>query len=200
MKNNKPWYEKIYIWIGIVAGIFAILGVSVFDNISLSKNTKANDEAVNYESDENEPNSIDLDIDGNKNVIIAGDIGGDININKETLSESVASPEDETLEFEGTESDEYSVTTTYDMNTSQTSLSGIDIMVKAKTSFSADHVTISAKPDDGEITDDDIYNMHGGTYEWYFKANFYIKGKYTVKVTAYNSEGESVSDEFIYVY
>lgn len=30
--------------------------------------------------------------------------------------------------------------------------------------------------------------------------NVFIKGTYTVTVTAYNSEGESVSDEFIYVY
>lgn len=30
MNNNKPWYEKIGIWIGIFAGIFTILGISIF--------------------------------------------------------------------------------------------------------------------------------------------------------------------------
>lgn len=42
--------------------------------------------------------------------------------------------------------------------------------------------------------------MHGGRYEWHFTANFYINGTYTVTVTAYDSEGESVSDEFTFVY
>lgn len=37
-------------------------------------------------------------------------------------------------------------------------------------------------------------------YKWQFVATFYIKGRYTVTITAYNSEGESVSDEFIYIY
>lgn len=27
--DNKPWYEKIYIWLGIVASICAILGISI---------------------------------------------------------------------------------------------------------------------------------------------------------------------------
>lgn len=30
MRNRKPWYEKVNIWIGIVSGICTILGVSVF--------------------------------------------------------------------------------------------------------------------------------------------------------------------------
>ena len=25
MKDNKPWYEKVGIWIGIISGVFAIL-------------------------------------------------------------------------------------------------------------------------------------------------------------------------------
>lgn len=96
--------------------------------------------------------------------------------------------------------DNQSIVALYDMNTVQSSLEGTDVLVKAETSFPADNVTISAKSDNSEQTDGDIFDMHGGTSEWYFKANFYIKGTYTVTVTAYNSEGESVSDEFIYVY
>lgn len=92
------------------------------------------------------------------------------------------------------------VIASYDMNTVQSYPSGIDVLIKAETSFPADHATIYAKPESGEITEDDILNMHGGKYEWYFKANFYIKGTYTVTITAYNSEVESVSDEFTYVY
>lgn len=42
--------------------------------------------------------------------------------------------------------------------------------------------------------------MHGGESEWYFKANFYIKGTYTITITAYSSDGESVSDVFTYTY
>lgn len=37
--DNKPWYEKVSIWIGIIASICAILGVRVFDDKSLIKNT-----------------------------------------------------------------------------------------------------------------------------------------------------------------
>ena len=43
-------------------------------------------------------------------------------------------------------------------------------------------------------------DMHGGLYKWQFVATFYIRGTYTVTITAYDSDGESVSDEFIYVY
>lgn len=95
------------------------------------------------------------------------------------------------------ESDDFSVVAWYDMDTIQSSREGIDVLVKAKTSFPAAHVTISAISDENETIPAD---MHGGTREWYFKANFYIKGTYTITITAYNSEGESVSDKFTYVY
>ena len=56
MNNHKLWYEKISIWIGIVAGVCAILGISVLDNISLFKNTESDTEIINYESNNNKDN------------------------------------------------------------------------------------------------------------------------------------------------
>lgn len=38
--NNKPWYEKVGIWIGIIAGICTILGVSILGGKSLIKDRK----------------------------------------------------------------------------------------------------------------------------------------------------------------
>ncbi len=70
MNNDKPWYEKIYIWIGIIGGIFAIFGVSIFDNIPLIKDTQTNNESITYESNEKEATNID--VGGNDNVIIQG--------------------------------------------------------------------------------------------------------------------------------
>ena len=177
MKDNKPWYEKISIWVGIVAGICTILAFI----LSLLSIPKPNTTSVNDEIDNS------FNGDKNNNIIINGVNNGDINIGTDTIVES----------SEFSEQEEFSVSASYEPNTNQTSLSGIDIMVKAETSFPADHVTISAKSDETETKPID---MHGGTSEWYFKANFYIKGTYTVTVTAYNSEGESVSDEFTYVY
>lgn len=96
-----------------------------------------------------------------------------------------------------TSEEDFLVTATYNMNTPQTSIEGVNVLINAKTYFSAERVTISAKSNEIETKP---VNMHGGTYEWYFIANFYIKGNYTVTITAYNSNGESVSDEFTYVY
>lgn len=69
--DNKPWYEKIYIWIGIVAGVFAILGISIFGGKSLLENKDANDSTANFEG-----NDINT---GNQSPVINGD--GDITIN-----------------------------------------------------------------------------------------------------------------------
>lgn len=95
------------------------------------------------------------------------------------------------------ESDDFSVTASYNMNTPQTANDGVNVLVEAETSFPADRVTISGISDYSELEPTD---MHGGLYKWQFVATFYIKGTYTVTVTAYYSEGESVSDEFIYIY
>lgn len=35
--DNKPWYEKLGIWIGIIASIFSISGMSIYGIISLTK-------------------------------------------------------------------------------------------------------------------------------------------------------------------
>lgn len=183
MKDNKPWYEKVGIWIGIVAGICAILGISVLGSKSIFKDNKADDTSINFENNEI----------GDQSTVIIGD-GNTINYGSAD-SENMKNSQSDDLSI--ADPDEFFVTASYDPNTQQTSLSGIDIMVKVKTSFPADRVTISAISDEVETPSMD---MHGGEYEWYFKANFYIKGTYAVTVTAYNSEGESVSDEFIYVY
>lgn len=57
MKDNKPLYEKIYIWIGIVAGICAILGISAFGGLSLLDNSETHDIAINLESNETDDQS-----------------------------------------------------------------------------------------------------------------------------------------------
>lgn len=71
MSDDKHWYEKISIWITIIAGIFGILGYSVFGGKSLinnrdtdtttenasQSNTKESDE--NYTSSQHEENSND---------------------------------------------------------------------------------------------------------------------------------------------
>lgn len=93
--------------------------------------------------------------------------------------------------------EDFLVTATYDTNTPQTSIDGVNVLVEAETSFPADHVTISGISDNSELKPTD---MHGGLYKWQFVANFYIKGTYTITVTAYNSDGRSVSDKFTYVY
>ncbi len=93
--------------------------------------------------------------------------------------------------------EDFSVTASYNMNTPQTAVDGVNVLIAAETSFPADYVTISGVSDNSKLEPTD---MHGGLYEWQFVATFYIKGTYTVMVTAYNSDGESVSDEFVYVY
>ena len=183
MKDKKSWYEKASIWITIVVGICGILGISVFGGKSIFNGEGVNDTSMSFDNNEI----------GDQSTVIIGD-GNTINY--------VGSDSDDKENFQSDDSpvadpDEFSVIASYDPNTTQTSLNGIDIMVNAETSFPANHVTISAVSDDIEVKP---LNMHGGTSEWYFKANFYIKGTYTVTVTAYNSDGESVSDEFTYVY
>lgn len=93
--------------------------------------------------------------------------------------------------------EDLSVVTSYNMNTPQTAIDGVNVLIQAETSFPADHVTISGISDDFEL---EPTAMHGGVYKWQFVATFYIKGTYTVTITAYNSDGESVSDEFTFVY
>lgn len=182
MKDKKPWYENVSIWITIIAGICAILGISVFGNKSIFKDHKADDTSINFENNEI----------GDRSTVIMGD-GNTINYGGADSEDMEKSQSDDSL---AENPDEFSVTASYDPNTPQTSASGVNILVNAKTSFPAEYVTISAASDKFEVEKD----MHGGKYEWHFTANFYIKGTYIVTVTAYSSEGEKVSDSFEYVY
>lgn len=60
MKNNKPWYERINIWITIIAGICTILGISIFGNISFVEDVNDRDSFINSENNEQEFNSVQL--------------------------------------------------------------------------------------------------------------------------------------------
>lgn len=182
MDNKKPWYEKISIWITIIAGICAILGISMFGDRPILKSHETDGASVNFENNEI----------GDQSTVIIGD-GNTIEYGS-VDSENMDNPQSDDSLTENP--DEFSVTASYDSNTPQTSTSGVNILVKANTSLPAERVTISATSDDFEVEKD----MHGGRYEWHFTANFYIKGTYTVTVTAYDSEGNEVSDSFEYVY
>ena len=183
--NEKSGYEKVGIWISIIASICAILGISVFGGKPLMGNNKTDNTLVNLENSEISMGDQSAIVFGDNNTFNYGHVETD-----DTMT-------DKSNELQIFESDRFSVVASYDMNTVQNSPSGIDVLIKAETSFPAVRVTISAISDNVEVKPMD---MHGGTSEWYFKANFYIKGAYIVTVTAYNSDGESVSDEFIYVY
>lgn len=60
MENNKPWYERINIWITIIAGICTILGISIFGNISFVEDVNDRDSFINSENNEQEFNSVQL--------------------------------------------------------------------------------------------------------------------------------------------
>lgn len=182
MKDNKSWYEKISIWITIVAALFAILGISVFGSKSLIRNNEPEATFVNFKD-----NEVSM---GDWSTIVIGDNN---TFNYERLeTDNLTRNESSTFE-EG----EFSVIASYGMNTPQTSADGVNVLVEAETSFPAEQVTISAISDENKI---EPMDMHGGLYKWQFVATFYIKGTYTITITAYNSKGQSVSDEFIYVY
>lgn len=183
MKYNKHWYKKVGIWIGIVAGVCAILGISIFGEKSLIKTNETDSATENYED-----NKINI---GDQSTVVFGD--------NNTINYGVTNV-DTTIENNlfKSEINDFAVVASYDMNTAQNSLRGINVLVNAETTFPADRVTISAISDNN--TPSTEMDMHGGLYNWQFVANFFEKGTYTVTVTAYNSEGESVSNEFIYIY
>lgn len=52
--NDKPRYEKVGIWIGIIAGIFTILGVSIYGNKPLIKDDKEEYDTVEITQDEHD--------------------------------------------------------------------------------------------------------------------------------------------------
>ena len=184
MKDNKPWYERIYIWIGIIAGIFGILGISISGIIS---NKNASVPATNFEN-----NKIDIE-DQSTFIINNGEIlnygGKDSDNNQNTEQKDKSEHESET--------EKLSVTASYHMNAIQSSIQGIDVLITAETTFDADCVTITYVSElDGEKT----LNMHGAKKYWEFTANFYVKGRYKITVTAYAANGDYVTDTFTYKY
>lgn len=50
--NNKPWNEKLGVWITIIAGICGILGISVFGSKSLIRNSETENALASFESNE----------------------------------------------------------------------------------------------------------------------------------------------------
>ncbi len=92
--DNKPWYEKIYIWIGIVAGVFAILGISIFGGKSLLDNKDANDSAANFKNNEINTGNQSPVINGNNNTINYGNYNQDSDLNSK--SDSLPSSETNT--------------------------------------------------------------------------------------------------------
>lgn len=82
--NDKPWYEKVGIWIGIFAGICAISGVSIFGNRSLIKsdntsNVENENSYANEETSAPDKNEEDLSQDekeyNEQNDLITTDLG-----------------------------------------------------------------------------------------------------------------------------
>jgi len=93
MKNKKPLYEKIYIWIGIIAGIFAILGISVFGDTSLLNNKNESGTISNFENNEISDQSPIFTGNGDNKVIYN-------NYYIDSLSGSIASSESNISETE----------------------------------------------------------------------------------------------------
>lgn len=52
MKDNKAWYEKLGIWIGIVAGISTILGISIFGDNFWAEDGETNINEINFQNNE----------------------------------------------------------------------------------------------------------------------------------------------------
>lgn len=183
----------------ICSGLVAVLGfvgpyiveyVGNFDekeeNLNTDNNYDDSDSNNEYESGYKEINvgNQAVSIIGDNNTVYYGDTRQD-NI-KDSESNDLMS-----------ESDDLTVVASHYIAPMQISDDGIDEIVTAITNFPAEYVTISALSDGNE---EKTYNMHGSEYNWYFDANFYIKGTYTVTITAYSSDGHSVFDVFEYTY
>lgn len=180
--NNKPWYEKIGIWIGIIASICTILAFAY--SLNSSHNTNSNTTTSN----DNEINT------GDQSAIIVGDN----NTIQYTYNNPNSSQDSQSNDLPASKENDLSVIASHQINPIQSSEEGIDVLVTAITSFPAEHVTISAISDeDNEKT---TFDMYGSAYNWYFNANFYIEGTYTVTITAYSSDGQSTYDTFEYLY
>lgn len=95
MNNKKSWYEKVNIWIGIISGIFVILGFSIFGGKSLVKN---NDDNLNTSAKIENNQNIDNEssISNNEENLLDDNIKNDeqdkTNPAEENLNEEKVSP------------------------------------------------------------------------------------------------------------
>lgn len=166
----------------IIAGICTI--IAFIYSLSIAANTNSNT-TTNFNNNEVKTGDQSAIIVGDNNTINYESTDSDEIQNSKRNDSSVS------------DSDSLSVIASQRMSPIQSSEEGIDVLVTAITSFPADHVTISSLSDADEEAS---FDMHGDTNNWWFNANFYIKGTYIVTITAYSSDGRSVSDTFTYVY
>ena len=87
----------------------------------------------------------------------------------------------------------------YETNPIQVSQEGIDVLITVQTTLPATTVMISSSTESGSYGP---FSMHKGidNQTWWFNANFYVKGTYTVSIMAYATDGQTASDGFTYVY
>lgn len=165
---------------------YAVYFVEKEENLNTDNNYDDSDSNNEYESGYKEINAGNqsVSIIGDNNTIYYGDASQD---NIQDSKSNGSTPE----------SDDLTVVVSHYIAPTQISEEGIDEIVTAITNFPAERVIISAVSDGNA---GDTYNMHGSEYNWYFDANFYIKGTYTVTITAYSTDGQSVTDVFEYTY
>lgn len=94
MKDNKPWYEKVGIWVGIVAGICTVL---VFIITLYTMTDTAAEASINIIED-NSNIQDNVQANGDDNITITGNVSGDININTNKSPEINTSSESKTTE------------------------------------------------------------------------------------------------------
>lgn len=90
MKDNKPWYEKFSIWVGIGASICTILGITVFGVKDICKDNKTDDilaESKNIELKTGDQASVSI-VNGDSEVINNYNFGHSME-QKDTISLNV---------------------------------------------------------------------------------------------------------------
>lgn len=92
---------------------------------------------------------------------------------------------------------DFSVSVSYEKSPLQVSQKGIDVMITATTSLPASEITVSSST---ETSTYGPYNMWQLDGSWFFCANFYEEGTFTVVITAKTADGQTATDSFIYTY
>ena len=214
-KGNKQWYEKWYYIIGIIAGIAAIIGLFVTNpnndtttnsnQIEIGDQSQAiignNNNVTIINSEPNEENNNDNNSDNMSDSKSTNDLHFE-EILQFNYGEALSNILIESYEILNnvnipSESDTFSVIASHQKNPIQISADGIDVLITATTSFPAERAIISS------ISNENVektFNMDGYANNWWFNANFYIKGTYTITITAYSSDGQTASDTFTYTY